>query len=365
MKKILSTLLAAAIVLSCSAFAFADGRFKDVPSTHTHYEAIEELAEHSIINGYPEGEFKPDSSITRAEFTAVLCRTIGAEAYADSLKGIITGFNDVPASHWASGYINYAYGLGVINGIGEGKFAPDEPVTYEQAIKMIVSVFDIPQEDINNHGGYPDGYLFYAKNFGFDNNVDTTVGVAINRGSVAQIIYNVSLSLIEHETERVAETTAVPSPEEIPDTTPEYTPTPRKTETAPTPSESSVYDILIAFKTQYPQGMKWDNSITYTSKYIIGYGCAAFAWILSDTAFGFDASMRQHKDFTNICVGDMIRINNNSHTVIVLEVKSDRVIIAEANYDSAVNWGRELLISNISGGHITTRYPEGYVHGTN
>jgi hypothetical protein len=51
-------------------------KFKDVPETHWAYEAIEELSEMSIINGYEDGTFKPDEAVTRAELATMLDRYI-------------------------------------------------------------------------------------------------------------------------------------------------------------------------------------------------------------------------------------------------------------------------------------------------
>lgn len=54
----------------------ANMKFKDVPETHWAYEAIEELAEKGIINGYEDGTFKPDEAVTRAELATMLNRYI-------------------------------------------------------------------------------------------------------------------------------------------------------------------------------------------------------------------------------------------------------------------------------------------------
>jgi hypothetical protein len=51
-------------------------KFKDVPETHWAYEAIEELSEMGIINGYEDGTFKPDEAVTRAELATMLDRYI-------------------------------------------------------------------------------------------------------------------------------------------------------------------------------------------------------------------------------------------------------------------------------------------------
>ncbi|MCM1183648.1 MAG: hypothetical protein NC337_09760 [Roseburia sp.] len=124
--------------------------------------------------------------------------------------------------------------------------------------------------------------------------------------------------------------------------------------------EKEVYNILIAQKAFWPEGMSWtnDNYVDWKGgTYSGGYGCAGFAFALSDAAFG-DVRARIHTDYTNIRVGDILRINGNTHSVIVLEVKADSVIVAEGNYNSSVHWGREIAKSKLpgEGNYIMTRY---------
>ena len=74
-------------------------------------------------------------------------------------------FGDVPASHWAAGYVAFASDRGIINGYGNGMFGPTDPVTYEQMAKMLVCAWgygDMAEE----RGGYPDGYLDMALELG-------------------------------------------------------------------------------------------------------------------------------------------------------------------------------------------------------
>lgn len=127
-------------------------------------------------------------------------------------------------------------------------------------------------------------------------------------------------------------------------------------------SEKTVYNKMIAMKEQYPEGMPWTNDNFYAWNggiYTGGYGCMGFAFILSDAAFG-TLPARKHTDFSKIRVGDILRINYDTHSVIVLEVKSNSVIIAEGNYNSSIHWEREILLSEIeqSGEYVLTRYPE-------
>jgi hypothetical protein len=124
--------------------------------------------------------------------------------------------------------------------------------------------------------------------------------------------------------------------------------------------QNRVYNILVAQNSVFPEGMHWTNDDYYGWKggiYIGGYGCAAFAFYLSDAAFG-DAKAYIHKDYSDIKVGDILRVYNNTHSVIVLEVKADSVIIAEGNYNSSIHWGREMSMSEIqdSQSYIMTRY---------
>lgn len=129
----------------------------------------------------------------------------------------------------------------------------------------------------------------------------------------------------------------------------------------------SVYNRMMVKKEEYPEGMSWTNADYYKWKggyFTGGYGCAGFAFILSDAAFGtLPARILEAKDFSAIRVGDILRVNNDSHSVIVLEVYSDYVIVAEGNYNSSIHWGRKLTKSSLEGGALTyimTRYPIGY-----
>lgn len=133
---------------------------------------------------------------------------------------------------------------------------------------------------------------------------------------------------------------------------------------ANTSDSNQIYDSMIAYKKKYPEGTPWTNSNYYKWNggiYTGGYGCAGFAFMLSDAAFGTKKA-RVIYDLSNIentiRVGDIIRVNNDSHSVIVLKVKSDCVQVAEGNYNSSVHWGREISYNEIksNGTYYLTRY---------
>ena len=129
------------------------------------------------------------------------------------------------------------------------------------------------------------------------------------------------------------------------------------------PSESAVYSAMIALKSSYPEGMPWTNANEYAWKggiFDLGYGCSGFAFILSDAAFG-DLPARLIRDFTydEVRVGDILRVNSNTHSVVVLEKYSDHVILAEGNYNRSIHWGRRMDRAAVEqADYILTRYPE-------
>lgn len=186
LKKTLAVVLAFAMILSMGAVStFA---YSDVTAGTKTDEAVTILSNLSIIKGYEDGTFKPDETVTRAEMAAIICRTLGYESQAQSSMGT-TVFTDVAADHWASGYVNVAQAQGIINGYGNGLFGPEDKVTYEQAVKMIVSAlgYDLAAAQ---KGGYPTGYLAIASSKGVTKNANGKVGDAAKRSAIAILVYN-------------------------------------------------------------------------------------------------------------------------------------------------------------------------------
>ena len=127
-----------------------------------------------------------------------------------------------------------------------------------------------------------------------------------------------------------------------------------------------IYNAIMGLQSKYPQGYSWNNSNKYswgTSVAIgLGYsrydgsGCVAFAMMASDAAFG-DIPAYQKEDKAGIKVGDILRINNDTHSVIVLKVNgNDEYTIAEGNYNSSIHWGRVINLSQTGFSYRITRY---------
>lgn len=185
LKKTLAVVLAFAMVLSMGFSAFA---YTDVTAGTKVAEAVGILSNLGIFTGFEDGTFKPNDTVTRAQMAAIICRTLGYEDQAAASTGS-TIFNDVPASHWASGYINVAQSLQIVNGYGDGNFGPEDQVTYEQAIKMIVVALGY-ELDAQAKGGWSTGYLAVAAREGISKNSNGVVGAPAARGTIAVLVYN-------------------------------------------------------------------------------------------------------------------------------------------------------------------------------
>ncbi len=187
--RIMSLLLTLAMIITMAVPMTVSAAFTDVDSKHVYYEAINNLSAEGILNGFEDGSFKPGDSVTRAQFTKIICYalSVGNLTYSEAERSI---FTDVAPEHWAANNIVTAYKQGIINGMGDGTFAPEANVNYEQAVKMVVCALGYEQSALNL-GGYPYGYLSVANSKKIISGiVDCTVGQAMNRGAVAKLIDN-------------------------------------------------------------------------------------------------------------------------------------------------------------------------------
>ena len=161
--------------------------FLDVDPEADYADAVNLLSELGIVVGDGTGHFNPGATISRAETAVILCRLIGVEDEAKAMQ--VAVFNDVPATHWAAGYVAKAVELGMIIGYGNGDFGPSDPVTYEQIIKLLVCAWDYEDYALTN-GGWPNGYWSTADSLGILNGVSAHSTDAATRAHVAVLCYN-------------------------------------------------------------------------------------------------------------------------------------------------------------------------------
>lgn len=116
-------------------------RYSDVAATSWYNTAVSTLSSMGIITGYPDGTFRPNAAITRAEFAAIAAR------FDNDGDKTAAKFSDI-ATHWAKDEISIAYNNGWITGYPDGTFGPQRSITRAETATMINRVIDrVPSEE--------------------------------------------------------------------------------------------------------------------------------------------------------------------------------------------------------------------------
>ena len=113
--------------------------FTDVPASYWAHQAILTLACKGIIAGFPDGTFRPDASVTRAQFVTMLVRTLGLKLGAGN-----TPFTDVAPTAWYAPSVAAAEQAGIVAGISPDQFGPNEPITREEMAVLLAHVLGSP-----------------------------------------------------------------------------------------------------------------------------------------------------------------------------------------------------------------------------
>ncbi len=194
LRRVAAGLIMGSVLLSGTSFA----AFPDVPENAYYAEAVDETKKRGFFQGDHEGNFNPDSEITRAEFAVLMCRL--SKTNVD--EAALSVFTDMSNEHWANGYIAAATEAGILKGFEDGTFRPSEAVTGEQAVKMVVCALGFGEE-AEKLGAYPKGYIALATEKGL---VQTEVNSeGFLRKDSAMLIYN-AVKLMEESPEETPET---------------------------------------------------------------------------------------------------------------------------------------------------------------
>lgn len=165
--------------------------FSDVSEGHRSSQAISYVEQEGIVHGYPDGTFKPDQTINRAEFTKII---IGATVLPDAIQSCTTSdlqFPDVESDAWYSPFICAAKFFEVIEGYPDGTFGPGKNINYAEGMKIVYEAhFDTiaPREadvwwkpyetSLRELGALPDSY--------------TDPAALITRSEMAEMIWRLS-----------------------------------------------------------------------------------------------------------------------------------------------------------------------------
>ena len=194
MKKFSIKLLLALIIISNLSIPTSFAAFTDLSDTNLNFEAISYLEEQGILNGYPDGSFKPDQEVNRAEFLKIILE--GSNIYLDVY--FPTPFKDVDHTAWYAPYIKKAYEEGWINGYADGTFKPDQTINKVEALKILgqVQKWELPTQLSQPYSDTPQTewytpYVIYAKerNFLEEAGWNFFPSAMMTRAKISEIIY--------------------------------------------------------------------------------------------------------------------------------------------------------------------------------
>lgn len=378
MKKLLSLMLSLSLTLSLSISAFAAGpSFLDVPVNHWAYQFVEQAAKEGWVTGVGNGKFNPNGKVTGAEWYTMVIRAF----FADKIPGQ-TADGKWYSGKWYAQFMAADEQLVLAERLDDYATSQDiaeRPLTRAEMAAVIFRAlewYDVQapnykieeaEQSIPDLNDYPledgrRGPITKCYALGILTGTDSK-GTFNGEADMTRAQAAVTLCRLADVIEAKLDGTLPgpdynPNPEPEPEPEPE--PDPDDQTDAKVPTEAEVYDAIMSLQQDYPQGMSWTNDNTWYDDEgnSHGRGCVAFAALCQHTAFG-DVPGHYVDSLDDVKVGDSIRIGNY-HTVIVLEKKTNSVIVTEGNFNFQINWGREIPFSEIesAGYKIYSYYPE-------
>lgn len=190
--------------------------YPDVPSLHVNYNAVGMLSAFGVIKGYPDGTFKPENPINRAELTKMVVAMMEPDTDLSSYNNCFPDVKD----EWFAPYICFAKAQGWVSGYPDGTFKPGNPVNRVEAIKINLNVLipddlwptptdaelQLPMPADAESGAWYGGYLAFsiAKElldgqhvYEDENGYYYKPGESMTRKEVAEMIYRVSNYMLE------------------------------------------------------------------------------------------------------------------------------------------------------------------------
>lgn len=180
MKKILLLIIILIIALASFTNVYAQS-FPDISKDIV--EAAGLLSGYGIVQGYPDGTFKPEKQVTRAEMAKIVTVAAGLSEYSKNMTSV---YDDMHG-HWAESYVELANVLNIVKGISPTAYGPDNIIKFEEAYTMIIRLLGYSDESLV--GYWPSNYYAKAAELGLFKNVNTNSEFA-SRKDVTLMLYN-------------------------------------------------------------------------------------------------------------------------------------------------------------------------------
>ena len=201
MKKFLSLVLAlvmtmSLVTVSAGAKDFTDG------SEITYKEAVDVISALGVVDGYSDGDFRPDDVLTRGAAAKIICNLILGPTTASALSAGTAPFKDVPVTNTFAGYITYCSQQGIISGYADGTFRPTGTLSGNAFMKMLLGALGY-DSSIEGYTGanWQVSVIKQASGIGLDDGNDEFVGSqAVTRQEAALYAFNMlQATMVEYD----------------------------------------------------------------------------------------------------------------------------------------------------------------------
>ncbi|WP_373529799.1 S-layer homology domain-containing protein [Nostoc sp.] len=130
----LSLTVGAVAPLITASPSLAQTTFSDVSSNYWAAQFIQQLSQRGVIAGFPDGSFRPEEAVTRAQFAAMVNK-----AFQKAQQRQAINFTDVPSNYWASSAIQQAYTIGFLSGYPGNRFEPNQAIPRQQVLVSLAN----------------------------------------------------------------------------------------------------------------------------------------------------------------------------------------------------------------------------------
>ena len=198
MKKLLALVLALVMVLGLATVS-TSAAYSDQDDIN-YEEAVDVMTAVGVFQGKGDA-FAPKDNLNRAEAAKLIAYLMLGNKTAESMQGAGSKFTDVPASHWAAGFIEYLASVGVVSGVGDNKFDPNGQVTSVQFAKMLLVALGY---DAGIEGFVGEGWSINIQKVANQNDLysglDIVANAPLNREQAAQMCLNdLKADMVEYE----------------------------------------------------------------------------------------------------------------------------------------------------------------------
>ncbi len=194
LKRNLAFVLALVMALSLTVSAMGVEDYSDVNEI-AFVEAVDVMTEMGILEG-TDGEFNPTKVLNRAEAAKIIAYMLLGKNAADNLQAVTAPFADVPAKHWAAGYIAHCVNEGIINGVSATEYNPNGELTATAFAKMLLSAVGYNVNGEFTGARWETEVNALALKLGvFDGNLGADLGAGCTREEAALYAFNTLMNI--------------------------------------------------------------------------------------------------------------------------------------------------------------------------